>query len=339
MRLILDFGGLNAGGSPAFSIYKRTDTLADVAQPAFVEIGGGQYYFDEAFATAVSITYKATLNGSELSGVIESPTLSAAAGGSSTATPAVTSLYGYTTVGPLVARALVQAGFLNLSRTQVAAFDPFASTDQVANQALDLLDQLGIELAAEVKTHLERELTITTAGSALSYALPADYIEMVDDSLWNNTGIYPLSGPITPQAERFLHAWNGVTTVRIPFRIMGNRVTFPVAPGNGLVMTGLYISRNWVQTGQNGPDSDHATAATDYVLFDPTLVVLGIKFKLLQAKGHPSAPVALGEYERRLEWAKGNVGSARALSLNGRGSSGFRFVDNYNLPVTGWGLP
>lgn len=343
MRYVVGFGSANAAQQPTWTKFTNSATWAELApQPTLaVTDSAGRSYFDVDWSVvqATSISYVVSLNGVDLEGTISSDGTTTGAG-TAIATAATTSLTGYSTVGPLVARALVQSGFQSLTQAQIAAFDPIASTDKNVAQAVDLLNWLGTELASAIKTHLEREFTITTAGSALSYALPSDYLEMVDDSLWNNSGIYPLSGPITPQAERFLHAWNGVTTVRIPFRILGNRITFPVAPGNGLEITGLYISRNWVQTsGATSPDADHVTTSSDYVLFDPTLVVLGLKWKLLSAIGSVTAPMALAEYERRLEWAKGQVSGARALSLNGRGSSGFRLIDNFNLPVTGWGLP
>lgn len=341
-RYEMNFGDANAGGAPAFEFFVRQDTGVAVAQPTIHEAAWahGSYYFDWDWSTAPTgaqtISYKALLNGIEQWGVISANPIA----GTVAASAATSSLSGYHQVGELVGRAAVRCGLLSLTRDQVVAYDPFASTDQSITQLLELLDLLGADLSSEVKQHLQREMTLTTAGGATSYALPDDYSEMVDDTLWNNSGIYPLSGPITPVEERFLHAWNGVTTVRIPFRVLGNRITFPIDPADGLLITGLYYSKNWIQTAASatGPDASRATGKTDYVLFDPSLVVLGLTFKWLQAKQQPSASIALAEYEKRLEWAKGVVGSARALSLNGRGNSGFRMVDNFNLPVTGWGL-
>lgn len=333
MRYVLDFGSANTGGAPSFSVFARADTLAAITPPPFVEVGAGLYLFDYDWIASptTSVAYKATLNGVELSDVISSGASALSASGA-VATPAETSLVGYTTAKDIINRAAVQCGLAPVD-------DPLASQDVNYLQLVEFLNTLGEDLTEEIQLHFEREFTITTAGGAKSYALPPDYCEMIDDTLWNNSGIYPLSGPITPQEERFLHAWNGVTTVRIPFRILGNRITFPVAPGDGLIITGLYHSRYWVQTASSltGPDAERVTASSDYVVFDPQVVVLGLRFKWLAAKGFDTT-FALADYEKRLEWAKGAIGGARALSLNGRGNSGFRFVDNFNLPVTGWGL-
>jgi len=330
---VFDLGSGNAGESPTFSVFKNADTGVDVTPPAITEDGGGMFRFawDWTTSAATSIQYKtADLNGVSVSDVIAS---NVALQGSAAATAAASSVVGYSTAGVLVARAAVQCGILGLTRAQVATYDPFSAADPNIFQMLELLDSLGMELAAQVKIHLQREFTITTAGAALSYTLPADYVEMVDDTLWNNSGVYPLSGPITATEERYIVAWNGLNTVRIPYRVLGNRITFPSDPGDGLSITGLYVSRYWVQTAAaSAPDADHAGTATDYVLFDPTLVVLGLKLKFKQEKGEDTAG-ALAEFQQRLEWAKGVAGGARVLSLNGSEGSWFRFLDSSNLPV------
>lgn len=330
MRYVLDFGAANAGGAPAFTVYKRLDTLADLAQPAIVEIGSGQYYFEVDWATvaATSITFKATLAGIELSDVVSSPSGSVL--GTATAAAGVSSLAGYSTVATLINRAAVQCGLS-------AVADPFASTDPNFVQFREFLDTLGAELSSDVKAHLQREFTLTTAGGAASYALPADYREMVDDALWNRSGFLPLDGPVSAQRAQFLKAWNGAAVVNIPYRIQGNRLTFPVVPSDGLDVSGIYVSTYWVQTAASGtgPDADHVTLGTDYVLFDPLLVVLGLKLRWLEAKGFDTA-LALTAYERRLEHVRGTNAGASTLSLGGGGCLN-RLIDANNAPPAGLG--
>jgi hypothetical protein len=338
MRYVLDFGSANAGGAPVFTVYKRLDTLANLAQPAITEIGGGQFYFEVDWTTvaATSITFKAELAGLEQSDVISAPNI--ALQGSTVASAGVSSLIGYSTAGVLVARASVQCGFLNLTAAQIAVYDPLASTDPNVVQMLEHLNTLGTELAAQVKAHLQREFTLTTAGGASSYALPADYAEMVDDTLWNRPGLLPLYGPLTPQAEQYLKARSVASAIRTPFRIQGNRLAFPVVPADGLTVSGLYVSSNWIQTAASGtgPDADHVTAATDYVLFDALLVVYGLKLLWLTDKGLDNT-AAGSLFKGRLEHVKGKVGGGQTLSLAG-GGCGERFIDGNNLPVSGWGV-
>lgn len=338
MRYTLDFGTANAGGAPTFTTYKRLDTLADLAQPTITEIGDGQYYFDVDWSlmAATSITFKATLAGIELSDVISAP--SVATSGVVTVGAGASSTAGYHTVGAIVARAGVQCGFLSLNAAQIAAYDPFSSTDPNVLQVLALLDALGMELAGQINHHLRKEWSLTTAASATSYAMPADYAEMVPETGWDRTSKFALGGPASPAVGQFLVAWGGPIVTRIPYQMKGNLITFPVAPSDGLNLAGEYLSTYWIQTAASGtgPDADHATLASDFVLFDPLLVVLGLKKRWQEAKGFDSS-ITAHDYGERFELAKSRVHAPGVLDLAGRRSTGFRFLDGLNVPDTGYG--
>lgn len=337
MRYVVDFGSANVGGSPTWMYFKSLDTGAALAQPTITEDEDGSYYFDVDWSTttATSISFKVTLNAIELSDVISSPGL--AVQGVSTAAAGVSSLIGYEQVGPIVGRAAVECGIDSMTASEIASFDPFASSDQSVIQMLRHLDALGRSLSSILKPHLHREFSLTTAGSASSYALPADYAEMVDDTLWNRPGLLPLYGPVSAQTEQAMKARNAASTISTPFRVLGNRITFPVVPADGLTFYGVYVSRYWVQTlaSGTGPDADHVTARTDYVLFDPELMVLGLKLRFLTAKGFDTS-IAASDYRFRLDHVRGIVSGGGVLSLDGRGYEE-RFLDGHNLPVTNWG--
>jgi hypothetical protein len=339
MRYFLDFGAANAGGAPTWTLYKRADTLADLAQPVIGEVGSGQYYFDVDWdtLTATSITFKAELGGIESSDVISAPNVELA--GATIASAGVSTLTGYQTVGPIIARAGVQCGILGLNPAQVAAYDPFASTDPNVLQMIQLLDTLGLELVEDLREHLTREFTLTTAGGALAYALPADFVEVLDQTGWDRTSTRELVGPVTSREVQAIKAWGGPLTLGTHYRIQGNRLTFPVDPGDGKEVAFEYVSRYWVQTAASGtgPDADHVTAATDYVLFDPMLVVLGLKLKFLTEKGFDTA-VSFADFRRRLDYAKGKNRGGRVLSLGGHSFGGERFIDESNLPLTIGGI-
>lgn len=336
VRYEVNFGSINAGGGPTFGFFRNQSTGAAVTQPAVVEAayGNGSYYFDFDWtaATATTISWSLSLAGIEQAGVgsgSPSPT-------SSAVSAATTSANGWQTVGQIVARVAVQSGLLSLTRAQVLTYDPFSATDPNITMLLELLDTLGIELAAELKTSLEKSFSLTTVGTATSYALPVDYVEMADGTSWNSSGVYPLTGPVTAQYQQYLRAWDGAATVDIPYRIQGNRITFPVAPAAGLTLTGVYHSRYWVQSAgsSTGPDYDHVTGYTDLVAFDPALAVLGLRYMFLAAKGLDTSD-SLASYEKRLEWARGTVAGARVLSLSG-GDRGFRMLDEQNYPLGPW---
>lgn len=337
VRYEVNFGSANAGGAPVLSIFADQATGAAIAAPAITEApwGNGSYYFDWDWTTssAGTITWVMTLAGIELADVISGVASTAA----STMSAAATSAYGWQTVGQIVARVAIQSGLLSLTRAQVLTYDPFASTDANIAQLLELLDTLGLELVSELKGSLEKTFSLTTVGTATSYALPVDYVEMADETAWNTTGVHALLGPVSVQHQQCLIARNDSGTAEIPYRVQGNRLTFPVAPAAGLTITGVYHSRYWVQSAgsSSGPDSDHALAYTDLVAFDPTLAVLGLRYQFLAAKGFDTV-AALASYEKRLEWAKGAVSGSRTLSLLG-GDPWGSMISTANLPTAPWG--
>lgn len=337
MRYVLDFGIANAGAPvPTWVSFTRLDTLAAVAQPTIVDVGdgSGQFYFDLDWSTttATSIAFKATKGGIELSDVISSPDVLLP--GATTASAGTSSLVGYSTVGVIVARAGTQAGVLNLNPVDQATYDPFASTDPQIVQMLELLNSLGQELTGKLRAHHIREFTFTTAASETSYAMPADYVEMVPDTGWDRTGVRPLYGPVTSARAQYIKARGVGATVQVEFRIEGNRMTFPVAPPDGLMISGEYFSEFWIQTAASGtgPDADHATDRTDYALFDPLLLVLGLRLRYREAKGLDTTLI-LAAYEDRYEKAKGRAGGAGTLSLN-QSAYGLRLADGCNYPAT-----
>jgi hypothetical protein len=254
--------------------------------------------------------------------------------GATSASPGTSSLVGYQTVGYIVAKAGTDCGVLNLTPDQQASYDPFGSSDPLVVQMLSQLNDLGAELVSFVSAHLRRECTFTTAGSATSYALPADYIAPVDGTAWDRSGTMPLYGSISPQQSATIKGWSGTALVQIPYRIQGNRLTFPVAPSDGIDVAFEYISEYWVQTAASGtgPDADHVTSSTDYVLFDPTLVIRGLKLKYREAKGFDTA-MDFRHFSTRLEWVMGKVGGSRVISLDGPGE----FRSTLNVPDTGFG--
>lgn len=338
MRYVVDFGSANSGGTPAFTLFVRLDTLAAVLpQPTIGEVGGGQYYFDLDWSTttATSISFKMELAGIEQSDVISSPDVLLP--GDTVASAATSSLTGYQQCGVIVARALVQCGVLNLNPQDQASYDPFAETDPNVVQALELLNDLGAELVGKVNKHLRRKYTFTTSGSALSYGLPADYMETVDGTGWDLSNTMPLDGAVSAQYAAFVEAWNGSAVVNIPYRIQGNRLTFPVDPGDGKSISFEYVSNYWVQTAASGsgPDSHHVTLSTDYVLYDPTLIVRGLKLRFLEAKGFDTLK-AQEQFNERLEYVKGTNTGGRRLSTTGPRSR-FNFIGSDNAPDQGLG--
>jgi hypothetical protein len=327
-RYAFDLGLVNAGGGPDFSAgyFKRLDTLADLAQPPISEIGKGAYYFDvpwASFGGIQTISFKIVFGGAEVADVIDNST-------------AVGSTANYSAAGEIIGRAMLRCALLSLNQAQLAAYDPYASTTADANLFVDLLRGLGNDLGDDIKSGLYKIGTINTASGATSYPVPADYNMMVDQTGWN--GFIPMLGPVTEQRAAFLRAWTPAGLLRIPFQILSNRFAFPVAPSNGLTLHYSYVSTYWTQSnGSPAPDKPYPTAASDLVLFDEELLILGLRLRYRSLKGFDTT-TDLSAYQDRLNVARGNAAGGQVLSLEGpRG--GVHFLDEMNIPPAGYGIP
>lgn len=254
--------------------------------------------------------------------------------GTVAATAGTTSTVGYATAGSIVARAGTQAGIISVNPIDQATYDPFGSTDPNVVQMLELLCMVGEELVARVNGHIRKEVTITTAGSATSWLMPPDFVSLVDSTGWDRTGSTPMFGAVSPQHAALIKAWTGTSVVYLPFRLEGNLMTFPTAPADGLTLAFEYVSNYWVQTTPAGPDASMPTAFTDLICFDPLTVVLGLKYRFLEAKGK-STVTAYTAFEDRLEWFKGKVAGTRVVSMSGSGD----FSSDLTVPDTGYGVP
>jgi hypothetical protein len=322
MRYVLDFGSANAGTTPTFDVFKNADTLADVTAPALVESGEGLFYFDYAWASPsiTSILYKASINGVELSDVIGSDATSS--GSVSVGAGAGVNPWLWT-AGQILNMVATEAGLAEAS-------DPYASTNAYFVQLRSLLKTAGDEIGkARDWTVLVKEATLTGDGVTTSFALPADFLRMKDDSGWNRSTGFSL-GLTSSQQWQALKARTVTGTVTTRYRLQQGRMVFYEAPAAGTVAY-EYVSRYWVASdGASAADSYFPAASGDRVMFEPLMVMRLVKAKFLQAKGFDSS-AAFAEYQQALNDA-GNLEPAPTLSLHG-GGYGDRLADGLNFPT------
>jgi hypothetical protein len=103
---------------------------------------------------------------------------------------------------------------------------------------------------------LLREFSVMTVAGVSDYALPSDFLEMVDQSGWNRTTRFPLGGPLSPQEWQFLKASGVGVVFNVVFRngnvpdVNGSFVdAFRVlpAPAANVAIAFEYRSRAWAQ--------------------------------------------------------------------------------------------
>lgn len=243
----------------------------------------------------------------------------------------------YMTAKEIINRAAVEVGLAPVT-------DPFTSPDPLFRQMIYLLDSCGQTLMQDYpwqRFQVPYELT-TQVGDSGNYDLPTDFAYMIDQTGWQQGGpaVWPLMGPASPQIWTFLKAAQIYSqNIYVWFRIKeGQFSLFPQPPPVGIPIAFEYISRGWAQ----GPDvgagpvmMDHVTAGEDIVLYEPRVIINYLRLKFLTAKGFDTA-AAQGDFAMSLESWKGKDNSAPILNA-GRPFEGYRFLDNMNVPATGFG--
>lgn len=102
----------------------------------------------------------------------------------------------------------------------------------------------------------------------------------------------------------------------------------PTGTGSGISDGG--VTWNYVSAWGDGK----VTLSTDVVLFDPLLVMRGLKLAWLKAKGFDTT-AAQGDFDTTLERVKGADSNAPVLSLNGNSDN--YLLSDKNIPITGFG--
>lgn len=325
---------------PTWIQFARGDTNADLTpHPAFTEIGFGWYSFPYDWSTApvgvTNIEFVATCNGVELNDIISNTPGAPTA----TAVAAASNLIGYSSAQTVINRSLVQLGLA----TGVASAlpDPFASTDGNVAQIIELLTTLGDDLnSVHDWPQLRRECDITLQAGFNTYALPSDFHKLVDQSGWNSSTRLPLMGPLSAQEAKYLKVRISGTLINVAFRLDGGVIEFNpggTVPDQNQVMFD-YISTNWVQsaTSTNGPDLSAPAHATDTLLYDPELLISGVKLKWLSEHGFDTE-AAQRHWDTKLEHAIGKSVGGKMLHLGGAGINPDHLLDTSNIPITGYG--
>lgn len=235
---------------------------------------------------------------------------------------------GFATALTIINRTAVQCGLASTT-------DPIGSTDPNFIQLVELLNMVGGDLLQEIDwTQFVTEGTISTAGSATSYALPADFDRFIDQTHWNRSTRFMMIGPLSGQEVQYLKAKLSGVLVQVAYRLQGNAITFPVAPSNSQTLAFEYISRNWIWSG-SGPSKSAVTANADIILYDSDLAIAWLRHAFLEAKGFDTV-AARERRDRTLESTIAKNIGAKTLELGGNSFNADHLIDSANLPTTGY---
>src|SRR4051812_28053350 len=152
---------------------------------------------------------------------------------------------------------------------------------------------LSVDSATQVT--LQEEATATTTGTAIvfgqdTYAVPSDFRHFVNGTAWDRTQRWQLLGPVSPQEDQWMRSGVTATGPRRRFRQVGRGSnTFRIWPaastsGSPATLVFDYISSYWA-TDTTGTPKAQFTADTDICVFPDNVVVAGLTYRFMMAKG------------------------------------------------------
>jgi hypothetical protein len=174
------------------------------------------------------------------------------------------------------------------------------------------------------------------------YALPDDFLYMIDQTGWMRGQNVPLAGPLSSQDWQYLLGRDLVSsTIYASFRLnAGVLKLFPQsnAPQNEEIAY-EYMSENWVQpNGQPSQDlfQSQVLNGSDIVLIPDPIPSLYLKARFLSAKGFDTT-AADAEFSDAFLALSGMNKSAAKINM-GRNYLGYPYLDAWrNLPDTRYG--
>lgn len=167
------------------------------------------------------------------------------------------------------------------------------------------------------------------------YAIPNDFGYFMTQTFWDRAFRWQLLGPLEAQEWQVLKSGISPTGPRRRFRVMDNYFYIdPVPADNGNPEVFEYYSSGWCQS-SGGTVQTFWGADTDNYILDDDVMILGIKWRYLRAKGLDYQE-EYRTWQDRLSTVAARDGGNRNLPLNAS-ASGIRLLNESNIPDTGFG--
>lgn len=193
-------------------------------------------------------------------------------------------------------------------------------------------------------TILQRLHTFNTVASTDEYALPSDYVRLINSTVWDRTLLTPAIGPISPLVWQTIKSGLVGTGAYSPrYRIVRSTVAatferkFIIDPVPTAVeaMAFEYLSTFWATNSAGSTGKSTISLDTDNCLLDDDLMVMGMIWRWRRALGYEYAS-SLAEYNERLDQKMADDAPAQGVSLSGSPDTA-PFLGYPNIPETGFG--
>jgi hypothetical protein len=224
------------------------------------------------------------------------------------------------------------AAELNLPQPSVVV----SSQDQNVLKLLALARAVCDDLLMEFDWQaLNTRYSFSTTTGVDNYALPAGIGRFINGTFFDANNKWPMQGPKTPTEWEWIKAssFNGGPFTQ--FRIYGDKFYVSPVPGaTPYTFNFEFVSSYYVKDSSGTTFKPDFTVDSDICVFDHRTVVYGVKLKWRESIAQDTT-TALADYNRALEFAKGQDSPAPKLNL--LGSVGYRMLSNANIPDTGLG--
>lgn len=234
--------------------------------------------------------------------------------------------------------AMVQQAAAEVGQTAPATL--VGNTDTTAIQMLALAQREGREVSKMAGPWdgwpaLRSEYTFPTVIGQAAYTFPTDFQWIIVQTGWDRTFKWQLIGPVSAQEWQVLKSGITVTGPSFRFRIMSGSIYLDPTPTviDNLVFE--YYRNTWCQSVTLVAQALWAADTDTYVLEDD-LMILGLKWRFLRAKGLDYGEEK-SQWEADIQRELSRAGSARALPLNAQQRYGVQLINDFQIPDTGYG--
>ena len=214
-----------------------------------------------------------------------------------------------------------------------------------SRRARSLLDKSGRSLArmrgafGQGWAALTREFAFSTVTGQQAYALPDDFAELIDGTVWDRSTYYRARGSLPPQEwQQYKSGLINSVSLTPRYRLVadamrGRKMLWldPVpASVESLVLE--YIGRNWLR-GTDGSLTDRIVSDSDLPIIDAFLLRLDLEWRARRAQGRDFA-AELAEFEAERDSRFGSDAGGKTILL---GEIDIFGLYPPNIPETGYG--
>ena len=212
----------------------------------------------------------------------------------------------------------------------------FGSSNAIANQLVELSDEVGIFLLGVNPAgwkFFEREQLITGDGVDTVFPVPEDWEAYIGNAMWDRSSSNPSVGPLAEFEWQSIKARTAAgSSFNTLFRMEDENIVFYQAPPTGHTLYFAYRGRGWLKNGTSYYDAIHA--ADDTILHEPYLFKCALRERWREEKGFDTA-AAQRRTAQALALAKAKDRPGRNISLV---PVGVHLLGDINIPSTGFGL-